>query len=84
MTRLQNPKLFDALPDNANFISNRGNHSFSRSAEALRKTLALPGGIYAESNLSANNIRDCIGRILELFAIPLTACTIFLREDRNA
>lgn len=79
-----NPKLFNELPDNADFISNRGNHSFSRSMEALRRPLALPGGIYAESNLSANDICKTIIRVLELFDIPLTACTIFLREDRNA
>lgn len=48
------------------------------------KTLTLLGGIYAETNLSANHICAAICTIFEIFSIPLTSCTIFLRQDRDA
>lgn len=79
-----NPALFKALPDNPAMTTKRSNRRFSRNPADLRKPLALPNGIHAESNLSANDLCSSIRTLLGIFSIPLTACTIFLRQDRDA
>jgi hypothetical protein len=40
--------------------------------------------IHAESNLSANSIRDLMKKLLETFGIPEAEMKIYLREDRDA
>jgi len=77
-------RLFQALPDNPATITRRGNRRFSRTSADLRKPLALPGGIHAETNLSANDLCESIRTLLGIFSIPLAACTLFLRQDRDA
>jgi hypothetical protein len=49
-----------SLVDHPDFISNRGHHSFSRDPAPLRKALEVESGLYAESNRSANGIRDIV------------------------
>jgi hypothetical protein len=80
----KDPALFKALPDNPAMTSKRGYRRFSRNPDDLRKPIALPNGIYAEGNFSANHICASARTLLEIFSIPLDACTIFLRQDRNA
>lgn len=75
---------FHALPDNPDFISNRGHHNFSRDPGHLRKASRLEDGLFAESNLSANSFRDLIRRLLVTFEIPQANLQLFLREDRDA
>jgi len=75
---------FHALPDNPDFISNRGNRSFSRSAEDLRSSMLIGDGVRAEINLSSNGIRDMIRRLLVAFDIPSERLQLFLRQDRDA
>jgi hypothetical protein len=75
---------FQALPENPDFISNRGNRSFSRSPEELRSANLVGDGVYAEINLSANHIRDMIRRLLKEFSIPKDKVQLFLRQDRDA
>jgi len=57
----RDPDRFRALPDNADFISNRGHRGFSRTADELRSASEIGEGIFAEINLSANALRDCGG-----------------------
>ena len=76
--------LFRSLPDNPATITRRGNHRITRTPSGLRKPLALPHGIHAETNLSANDLCESLRPLLGIFSIPLTACTIFLRQDRDA
>lgn len=52
------------------------------AALQLRKHLALPNGIYAECNLSANDLCTSIRSLLNLFSVPMTACSVFLRRER--
>ena len=78
------PALFKALPDNPATITRRGNHRITRTPSELRKPLALPLGIHAETNLSANDLCESIRTLLGIFSLPLTSCTIFLRQDRDA
>ncbi|MEX2141214.1 MAG: hypothetical protein WD894_18255 [Pirellulales bacterium] len=50
----------------------------------MRKALEIADGFYAESNLSANGIRDVIRDLLGAFDIPEENLRIYLREDRDA
>ncbi|KAA6185332.1 hypothetical protein F2Q65_09390 [Thiohalocapsa marina] len=54
----RDPGRFSRLPDDPRFTTRRGNPVFSRDPLALRSAMPLPGGIYAEVNLSANHLRD--------------------------
>ena len=80
----KDPARFKALPDNPATITKRGKRHFSRNPADLRKPLALPNGIHAETNLSANDLCSSLRTLLGFFSLPLTACTIFLRQDRDA
>lgn len=80
----RDPGRFQALPDNPDFISNRGNRSFSRDPGELRSSSLIADGIHAEINLSANLVRDLIRRLLATFEIPPERLKLFLRQDRNA
>jgi hypothetical protein len=79
-----NPPRAATVPDDAAFTSNRGNKIFSREQRDLRDGREFARGIYAEVNLSANQIRDNIKRLLRHFGVPESAFTIYLREDRDA
>jgi len=80
----RDPQRFAELPENPDFISNRGHPSFSQGTESLRTAWAISDGLYAEVNLSANGIRDTIRRLLVTFDIPKDRLQLFLREDRDA
>ena len=80
----RDPERFRALPENPDYISNRGNHGFSRDRDKLRSASLIGEGVYAEINLSANHICDAIHRLLDTFEIPVSELKLFLREDRDA
>ncbi|WP_295428578.1 hypothetical protein [uncultured Thiodictyon sp.] len=75
---------FARLPDNPTFTTRRGNSSFTRDPTTLRSAMALPSGVYAEVNLSANHLRDQIKALLDTFDIEREALRIYLRQDRDA
>ncbi len=74
-----NPERFRALLDNPH-----GLRGFSRSREAFRSAAEIGEGVFAETNLSANGIRDTLRRLLGTFNIPENELRLFLREDRDA
>lgn len=80
----RNPQRFHELPNNPDFVSNRGHHSFSLDVDGLRSASLIGDGIHAEINLSANMIRDSIRRLLKTFDIPQDRLQLFLRQDRDA
>jgi hypothetical protein len=80
----RDPGRFQALPDNPDFISNRGNRSFARDPGELRSASLIGDGIHAEINLSANMVRDLIRRLLTTFEIPSERLQLFLLQDRDA
>ncbi|GMV65727.1 MAG: hypothetical protein AMXMBFR75_15250 [Candidatus Hinthialibacteria bacterium] len=80
----KSPDTFTALCENPDYHSNRGNPTFSQDPLKLRSAMPVTDGIHAESNLSANSIRDLMKRLLETFGIPETEVKIYLREDRDA
>ena len=75
---------FKGLSEHPETFTRRDNRHFSRNPEELRKALALPEGINAEINLSANHICSSIRTLLKIFSLPETSLTLFLRQDRNA
>jgi len=79
-----NPSIFESLPTSSDFVSNRGNKYFSREPSDLRIPRDFGGGVLAETNLSANQIRDNIKRVLAAFGLAEKEFAIYLREDRDA
>lgn len=79
-----NPSIFEALPTNSVFVSNRGNKYFSRDASDLRIHRDFGRGVLAETNLSANQIRDNIKRVIVAFGLAEKEFAVYLREDRDA
>jgi len=80
----RDPERFGRLPDDPRFTTRRGNPSFTRDPQALRSAMALPGGIYAEVNLSANHLLDQIKGLLDTFGVERESLRIYLRQDRDA
>ena len=80
----RNRDLFYSLPENDEFISNRGHHQFARSPDGLRSASQLDNDLFTEINLSANALRDVIRRLLAAYDIPTANLQVFLREDRDA
>lgn len=75
---------FRGLCADPDFTTNRGNPMVTTDAARLRKALEVRAGLFVESNLSANGIRDILRRVLTTFAIPTDHLLIFLRQDRDA
>jgi len=80
----RNEERFRTLPENPEFISSRGHHAFTGDPGHLRHASRVVDDLYTEVNLSANDIRDTIRRLLTTFEIPEDRLQLFLREDRNA
>ncbi|CAN5266946.1 hypothetical protein BH11PLA2_BH11PLA2_37080 [soil metagenome] len=78
------PHRFRGLSDDPDYTTNRGNPTFTTDPARLRKALEVRDGLFVESNLSANSIRDMLRRVLNSFAIPTEELLIFLRQDRDA
>ncbi len=80
----RNPTAYLNLPDNPNLLSRRGTKYYSRLVEDLRIAKDYCGGVFVETNLSANGIRDNIEKLLPEFEIEVGSFQVFLREDRDA
>jgi hypothetical protein len=80
----RDPAHFRALCGHPDFTTSRGNESFTNDASRLRKALKVGEGVFAESNLSANGIRDMLRRVLTAFSMAPEELLIFLRQDRDA
>jgi hypothetical protein len=75
---------FRSLEEHPDFISPRNHRIVTKDRRSLRKAMELPGGLFVESNLSANSICDVIRRMLAEFGIPEDRIQIYLRQDRDA
>lgn len=80
----RDPERFRGLCSDPDFTTNCGNPTFTTDPTKLRKALEVRAGLFVESNLSANGIRDILRRVLTTFAIPTDQLLIFLRQDRDA
>lgn len=75
---------FDALPDNPEFHSNRGNSRFTRDPARLRAPTRITDTVHVECHMSANHVRDFIRELLRAFSIAEAELSIYLRQDRDA
>ncbi len=80
----RNPLRFENLPENPDYISNRGHHLFTHDPTHPRKPQEIAQGLFAETNLSANGLRDVVRKLLATCEIPKDRLRLFLREDRDA
>lgn len=80
----RDPNRFSALPEDPRFTSSHGNRYFTRDRHELRSAMALPHDLYAEINLSANNIRDQIAALLDAFGIARTDLSLYLTQGPDA
>jgi hypothetical protein len=78
------PERFAALPDDPTIKSPRGYRYVARPGARLRKPQKITEDVYAETNLSANCIRDAIRLVLAAYDIPEKELIIYLRQDRDA
>lgn len=78
------PVAFAGLLRNKSLISRRGNKMFTLDPHDLRLPLSLTNGIYAESNLSANQFRDNMKKLLDIFGLDPRELRVYLRQDRDA
>lgn len=82
--RQNHTKRFPDLIKADEFVSKRGNYFFWSDAKELRLAADVGEGVHAETNLSANSIRDIIRKLLPFFGYSDKDITIYLREDRDA
>ena len=80
----RDPLRFEHLPENPDYISNRGHHLFTHDPTHPRKPQEIAPGLFAETNLSANGLRDVVRKLLATCEIPKDRLQLFLREDRDA
>ena len=73
-----------SLYEHPDFVSNRGNRTIEHDPHQLRKAMQIADGLYIESNLSANSIRDVVRRLLQQYEVPVEQMKVYLREDRDA
>lgn len=75
---------FREVTSHPDFQTRRGNRYFAPSPEGLRVAGEVVPGMFAETNLSANSLRNVTKLLLNHFGIETGSVSIFLREDRDA
>jgi hypothetical protein len=75
---------FISMDNDPNHISKRNKKYFSSNQDDLRSPQKCGNVIFVEMNLSANQIRDSLKRLLKTYHIAHGNLTIYLREDRDA
>lgn len=75
---------FQRIATAEEFATKRGNRMFAESGDEMRTAYEVGPGVWAEMNLSANNIRDRIRELLEFFGYDWSEFRVYLREDRDA
>ena len=83
LAQLEGESFMHVATDEA-FETQHGNRMFAHSPEGMRKSREVLPDLWVELNLSANNIRDHIKRLLKHFDYDLSAFIVYLREDRDA
>lgn len=75
---------FKRVTTDEEFATSRGNRMYDSSPDQMRAPFEVVSGIWAEMNLSANDIRKRIKGLLEYFEYDWEKFTVYLREDRDA
>jgi hypothetical protein len=72
--------LFQTLPDRPIAVSRRERVLFARTGEEMWSPIEVMG-VHVETNYSANDIRERIVELLEIFQLALDGFTVYLRAD---
>ena len=80
----RNPDQFAKLTTNPTFIGKQGTRYFSQTAADLRSPQLVASGVYIESNLAANTIRDQIKKLLTEFQIERSSFSVDVRREKDA
>lgn|SRR5574344_1835427 len=80
----QNRDTFEKVLTEKTFLSSHGRKYFSRDVADLRMPGKVIDDIYAECNLSANDLAKEMRVLLGVYDINIKDMIIYLREDRNA
>jgi hypothetical protein len=80
----RNPETFRNLASSEEMITSHGNKMFSFDGSDLRDAKEISGGIFAEGNLSADQMRDTLKKVLPEFEIEPSSFRVFLRYDPQA
>lgn len=62
-------------------LNGRKSIYFSVDKKVMRKPVCIGSGIYVESNMSANGIRNLILKLLKEFNIPTNSFKVYLKAD---
>ena len=77
-------QTFEDFINSPNCMTTQKNLLFANNRNSFRKPLEINNNIYAEGNLSANDICKRIKILLNEFKVDSQQFSIYLREDRNA
>lgn len=80
----KDPVRFQLITMEQDFISKRGLKLYDHTGENFRVAVKIPGGLFAEMNMSANTIRNVMFDLLKFFSIDPLTMKVYLREDRDA
>lgn len=80
----RDPERFAGLPTNPRFITKRDRRDFSADPHALRVPSEILPGLFAEVNLSANDLRNRTKKLLHTFGLPSRSLVVYLGADRSA
>jgi hypothetical protein len=76
----RNAALFATLPDRPIAMTRRNHVLFSRDGKGMLSPIEVMG-VYAESNYSANDLRDRMGELFEIFGVDAAGLTVQLRGE---
>ena len=76
----RNTALFATLPDRPIAMTRRNRILFSRDGKGMLSPIEVMG-VYAESNYSANDLRDRMGELFEIFGVDGAGFSVQLRGE---
>ncbi|HAT12959.1 MAG TPA: hypothetical protein DCS91_04660 [Microcoleaceae bacterium UBA11344] len=80
----KSPDIFNQLSESGFAKGRRKDKVYvSPTPDSMKCPEKFAGGLYFETNLSANSIRDSIQKLLRVFSIPDSEIVFYLREDKD-
>jgi DNA mismatch repair ATPase MutS len=80
----KSPDIFNQLSESGLAKGRRKDKVYvSPTPDSMKCPEKFAGGLYFETNLSANSIRDSIQKLLRVFSIPDSEIVFYLREDKD-
>ena len=80
----KSPDIFNQLSESGFAKGRRKDKVYvALTPDSMKCPEKIAGGLYFETNLSANSIRDSIHKLLRVFSIPDSEVVFYLREDKE-